>query len=510
MIELRPRQKKLKEDIRKAFRKYKRVLAIAPCAFGKTPTAASIMEDAIKVGSKILFIVDREELINQCSETLFKLGINHGVYVRGHKKLNNAAPVQLSSWQTLIRQIKNNSFKFKPNLIIYDEAHRSVAETPKTVLEFFPDAFVIGFTGTPYRNDKTGLGSFYQVKVESCSALDLINENLLIKPKIYHCEVEEVSTTDKVILDDLTEINFNEADKDVIIGADIVRNYQEICKGKQALIFCPTVERAKVIAEKFNKAGISAEFVECHTKNREKLISDFKNNKFKILTNASLLAEGFDHPSLECVILFRKMDSRIMYRQACNRCMRIYKGKTEAYILDFFDNYLEHGHPYSTEKYSLEEDDEVEEISNNEDDEDDEENGPVTCNECQFVYESELKCCPNCGAINNSKIKKIFVEAKKDLVELTEEEEIQIEKALEEKRKKDASPEEKQKEYTRLCVICMEKCKKPRWVDGMYKEKFGVWPNRVKKSPEFVKYIENYEKKESRVSKQLEWKMGLD
>lgn len=508
MIILRPRQKKFKEDIKKNFEKFKRIIAVAPCGFGKTPTAVSIMEDALKKKSTVLFIVDRDELINQCSESLSRLGLTHGVYKRNHKKLNNLASIQVTSWQTLIKQIRAKNYSFIPKLIIYDEAHRSVAETPKSVLEYFKelyDPYFLGFTATPYRTDNTGLGDFYEAIVESCSAQTLIDENLLIKPKIFHCKSDEFEI-DKVILDDLSEVNFNDTDKDVIIGADVVRNYQKICNGKQALIFCPTVERAKTIAEKFKKANISAEFVECHTKNREKLIKDFKNKKFKILTNASLLAEGFDHPSLECVILFRKMDSRIMYRQACNRCMRISEEKTEAYILDFFDNVMEHSYPYSTEKYSLSLSDEVENKNEDIDEDEQEDEIPVSCNHCGEIYDRNLEYCPKCGNLNDYKIKKIIVEAKKDLIELTEEEEKKIEA-----KAKEATYEEKQQEYTKLAVICMEKCKKPRWVDGMYKRKFGVWPNRMKKSEEFKKYIEMYENQNSKVfSKQLEWKLGIE
>lgn len=506
MLELRPRQKKWKNDIRNAFKVYKRVLAVAPCAFGKTPTAVSIMNDAVEKKSPVLFIVDREELINQCSETLSSYGVKHGVYIRGHKKLNNSALVQLSSWQTLSKQINSSTFKLKPALIIYDEAHRSVAETPKSVLEFFQDVYILGLTGTPYREDNTGLADIYQVIVESCSAQDLINENLLIKPEIFHCEVDDHSV-EKVILDDLTELNFNDAEKDIVIGADVVRNYQKLCNGKQALIFCSTVERAKKVAEKFNLAGISANFVECHTKNREKLIKDFKTKKFLILSCASLLAEGFDHPSLECVILFRKMESRIMYRQACNRCMRISKGKTNAYILDFFGNVMQHGYPYSTEKYSLTESVDEKETEVDSEDEDIEQDKPITCNNCQNIYEYTAEFCPKCGAINDALVKKIIVEAKKDLVKLTEEED----KKLEEKTK-EATQEEKQTEYTKWCVICMEKGYHPKWVKGKFKKKFDIWPNKMKKSEEFKKYLEMYENKEttSRVlSKQLEWKLGI-
>lgn len=512
MIKLRPRQVKFKNDIKKAFADgYKKILAVAPCGFGKNPTAASIMEDAEKKGGTVLFMVHRKELIDQASASLDKLGVNHGVIKRKHPKSNPLAKVQLASWQTLIRKIYSKDFKFKPTLIIYDEAHQSVAPRPKEILDFYSDAFLIGFTATPYRMDSTGLKEIYQIIVTSCDATDLIKEGLLVKPKYYRCNNIELAknknSNTTIVTDDLIEKTINELEHepDIIIGADVIRNFKKICgENKQAVVFCPKIENAERIAEKFNRAKIKAKVVDCHTSNREILLKSFARKEFQIIVNASLLSEGWDYPELDCVILMRNITSRALFRQACNRCMRIHPNKKEAYILDFFDNFSSHGMPYSKDKYSLENG--VEEKTKEE--KEDEDDAPITefCVNCQNVYDviPGIKVCPHCGIVLDDEIiklsKKIIVEAKKDLEEVDE-------------KKAPPTMDEKQERYNRLSATCMKMGHNPYWVNQQYKNIFGVYPRKMQKTEEFKRYSEEYSndgEQKQQISKQLAWVMGLD
>jgi superfamily II DNA or RNA helicase len=347
--------------------------------------------------------------------------------------------------------------------------------------------------------------------VTSCNAIDLINEGLLIKPIYFHIETNiDISSESKVVMDDLTEQVLGETEHDIIIGADLIGNYKKRCDGKQAIVFCKNVNHAKEVAERFNKAGISAEFIECNTKNRKALLEAFEKKKFKILTCATLLAEGYDYPDLECVILFRKMGSRALYRQACNRCMRISPGKKNAYILDFFNNFSDHGVPWSTEEYSLSDTvkDESEKKDKIEKEDEDNKKNPILCPKCFNVIDEipENKKCPFCKEHITETFKKIIIEIKNDLKQLDSQKEKELE------TKKVYTQEEKQKEYNKLCLKCIEKCKKPKWADGMYKKKFEVWPRKMKKPEEFIKYEKEYAKKQEQtifLTKQLEWKMGL-
>src|SRR5574338_353902 len=463
MIQLRPRQIKLKKDIRIACaNKFKKILIQAPPGFGKTPTMASIIFDAVANNKKILFLVHRKELINQCSKTLDKLGVIHSVLVNKHPKLNLSLPVQLSSWQTMKGLVKNGKIEiFIPDIIIYDEAHRSVAEQARRILDCYPCAYLFGFTGTPYRPDEKGLKELYETLITTCSTNDLINEGLIIKPIYHRCaDLGKVTTYLKQV-DGEEILDPDLADK--IIKADFVRNYKKICPNEQGVVFCSNTEQARIVAENFNNAGISANMIECKTKNREQLLNDFASKKFQVITNASLLSEGWDYPPLGSVVFLRNINSRVFYRQAANRCMRIHPGKTKAYILDFFNCWEKYeGLPWDDEDNLYELENDKDKKTRKKEIKPDLMN-IRSCNNCNIIIDCKDTHCPECGAPVNIKMEKIIAEAVNDLEVLGEEEVAKVK----------ATKDEKQKEFDKLCSICLNKKYKPGWVSQQYKKKFG-------------------------------------
>ena len=76
MIKLRPYQENLKNKTREAFKRYKKVIMLAPCGAGKTVISSSIITDSINKGKKVWFIVHRQELKQQVENTLEKFGIS--------------------------------------------------------------------------------------------------------------------------------------------------------------------------------------------------------------------------------------------------------------------------------------------------------------------------------------------------------------------------------------------------------------------------------------------------
>lgn len=486
---LRPRQIKFKNDIREAFiKRFRRILAIAPCGFGKTPTLVEIVLDALKKGKKILFIVHRVEIINHCSDDLLECGLEHGIIFTPikHKentkrkrknpipnsKFNLSLPVQLSSWQTL----KNKSADiFIPDLIIYDEAHRSVAEGPMKVLARYPNAKLIGFTATPYRSDGQGLGQLYDCLVESCQISDLIKEELLVNPEYYVCSNLEA---EKVLTENLTELEASEIEAEIIIKADIVRNFKNICGNEQCCVFCPTVERAEEVAKKFEAAGFKTGVIEATTpkKKREQLLKDFSEKKFQIILNASLLSEGWNYPELGCVILLRNLNSRMFWKQAIGRVMRTHPNKKKAYVLDFFNCIDKFGLIEDDEKYSLE--GKVQRYKSSKP-EDIFKNQYTVCINCAEIYlRSNLKCSV-CGVVNE-RDEKIIVEQIKNLEKIN-------------KETFKISKNDKQEEFSKLCEQAINKNYAPGWVNNKYRNKFGVWPKGLERTQEYRDYCEQYE-----------------
>ena len=96
-------------------------------------------------------------------------------------------------------------------------------------------------------------------------------------------------------------------DDDALVG-DIVANYQKLADGRQTVCYCVSRKHSEHTAAKFRAAGISAAHVdgETHKAERDRIISDFRRKKLRVLCNVDLLGEGFDVPGMEAVILARQ------------------------------------------------------------------------------------------------------------------------------------------------------------------------------------------------------------
>ena len=139
----------------------------------------------------------RRELIDQCSDKLRQFDVNHGVIMAG-RSANIGARTQVASIQTFTIR-KENKFFNKPNadVIILDEAHRSVSKSFKDLIEEYPEAYVIGLTATPVRNDGKGLGGIYDDLIE-CGVAHTTPESAMKKLDEIYDDVESWWTSTSV------------------------------------------------------------------------------------------------------------------------------------------------------------------------------------------------------------------------------------------------------------------------------------------------------------------------
>src|SRR5699024_249331 len=121
------------------------------------------------------------------------------------------------------------------------------------------------------------------------------------------------------------------------------------------IVYAHSIEFSKKVAQEFNEAGISAEHADSKTpaKEREKIMSDFKTGKIKVLCNVDLISEGFDVPDCTVVIMLRPTESLVLDIQQSMRCMR-YKPNKKATIIDHVANYTRFGLPDTPRTWSLE------------------------------------------------------------------------------------------------------------------------------------------------------------
>lgn len=349
MISLRTYQSKVIDDLRSTLRTHKRVCLQVPTGGGKTIIASYIMQSAVAKGNKVLFLVHLRELIEQTSAKLQAFGdIKHGVIAAGFP--SSDGDIQLAMVQTLNRR----QSEFIPDLIVIDEAHHATANQYKRVLEQYPNAFVLGLTATPIRLDGKGLKDIFNAIVTGPSVKSLMDEGHLNRYRYFSVPRMLDTSGIKTKMGEYDQEQLQKAiDESGIVG-DAVGHYQQYLAGKKAIVFCQRIKHSKQVTELFKAAGIEA----CHLDgsmskpDRESVIEKFRAGEIKVLSNCSLISEGFDVPDCDGVIMLRPTKSLGLYLQMIGRGLRPSENPT--IVLDHVGNYTRHGLPCDLRDWTLE------------------------------------------------------------------------------------------------------------------------------------------------------------
>ena len=105
---------------------------------------------------------------------------------------------------------------------------------------------------------------------------------------------------------------------------------------RKSLIFTPTVAAAFATADAVNAAGIPAAAVcgETPEDERRAILGKLHRGELMAVANAMVLTEGFDEPSVDCVVVARPTVNRALYQQMVGRGSRIFPGKADCLVLD--------------------------------------------------------------------------------------------------------------------------------------------------------------------------------
>jgi len=170
-MDLRDYQTDAIEKIRDAIRRgNRRVILQAATGSGKTIIAAEIAKCAIEKGSNVLVLQNRRDLVHQTVKKFEEYGIGDDVgTIMAGECPSLDRKIQVASIQTYSRRIQLvdddgcRRWLHSADLVIFDEAHSSIAPSYKSVLDLYKsDAVILGLTATPCRADGRGLGAMYQ------------------------------------------------------------------------------------------------------------------------------------------------------------------------------------------------------------------------------------------------------------------------------------------------------------------------------------------------------------
>lgn len=377
---------------------HKSIVSVLGCGGGKSVIQAEIARSATGKGNRVLFLVHRKELCEQITNTFKAQDVNMDL-------------CSVSMVQTVSRHIDKLP---EPRIIITDEAHHSTANSYKKIYAAFPDACRLGFTATPCRLNKGGLGEVYDKLITSVTTQWLIEHNYLSPYKYYSVKLADTSglhiKAGDYKADEVAELMQNKE-----IYGETVKQWEKLAKGKKTIAYCASVEAAEETAEQFRQAGYTAASLSGSTPKelRAQIMQEFRDSKIMILTNCELFGEGLDVPDCECTVLLRPTQSLTLYIQQSMRSMRYMPGKT-AIIIDHVGNCYLHGLPDDNREWTLEPKNKQENMVKIRE-----------CPQCYAVYPPTQQRCPYCGYAAVKEIQRNDKEVVEiDLVELKRQEDI--------------------------------------------------------------------------------------
>lgn len=251
--------------------------------------------------------------------------------------------------------VEDNHNYFVDGVLVHNCHHCKASQWNK-VIDYYKDSVVIGLTATPCRLDGKPLGDMYDDMIEVTTVKKLIKSGYLC-PYLYYAPSVIDTSELKSSGGDYTKKSLEEASFNSKIIGDNIAQYKKIANGRRNVVFAISRRHGKAICERYNEAGVSAEFLdgETHDRERKAVLERFKNGQTKVLVNVDLFGEGFDLPAIEVVSLLRPTQSLSLYLQQVGRALRICPeiGKTHAIILDHVNNYKTHGMPDDEREWTL-------------------------------------------------------------------------------------------------------------------------------------------------------------
>lgn len=403
---LRDYQENDVQQLRAAFLQgYRAPMYVCPTGGGKTIVFCNIIENAAAKGRRVMVLVHRKELLDQCSEKLYDIGVPHGLIRAGRVMTNE--PIQIASVDTLIRRLH---LAQPPDLIIFDEAHHCIRGNKwGSVAAYFEKSFILGVTATPIRTNGDGLGrnykGYFDTLISGPSIRQLIDQGWLSQPIIYAPPIGLDLKGVRVRAGDYMTADLEDRLDKIKITGDAVQHYKNICPGVPALAFCVSIKHAENVAQAFNAAGIPAASIDGTLSNhqREYRIKALAGGQIRVLTSCEIISEGVDIPVVTAALLLRPTKSLCLFLQQCGRVLRIHPGKRNSYILDHVNNTSRHGLVDEVRSWTLaptksafeqqESNTDIERVRQ--------------CRQCYAVYPLSRSACPQCGAIWIPEEKKI-------------------------------------------------------------------------------------------------------
>lgn len=337
-MELRPYQQEAQDAILNEWGKgVKNTLLVLPTGTGKTIVFTKLTERLVGQGDRVLIMAHRGELLDQAADKLRKAtGLQCATEKADQSCLGSWFRVVVGSIQTLMREKRLKQFPEDYfNTIVVDEAHHVLSSGYQRVLDHFCSAKVLGVTATPDRGDMKNLGKVFESLAYEYTLPKAIREGYLSPIKAQTIPLKL----------DLSSVSTQAGDfkiSDIGTALDpyltqIAAEMGKVCHDRKTVVFLPLIKTSQKFCDMLNRAGFTAAEINGDSKNRAQVLKDFDTGKYNVLCNSMLLTEGWDCPSVDCIVVLRPTKIRSLYCQMVGRGTRLSPetNKTELLLLDF-------------------------------------------------------------------------------------------------------------------------------------------------------------------------------
>lgn len=335
-MELRPYQKEAKDAIFSEWNAgIKKTLLVLPTGCGKTIVFAKVAEECVKEGSRVLILAHRGELLDQAADKIAKTtGLGCATEKAEQTCLGSWFRIVVGSVQSLMREKRLCQFPEDYfDTIIIDEAHHSISDSYQRILQHFSEADVLGVTATPDRGDMKNLGTVFESLAYEYTLPRAIKEGFL-------SPIKAVTIPLKI---DMSGVGMQAGDfksGEIATALDpylesIADEMEKYCSGRKTVVFLPLVKTSQKFRDILNEHGFCAAEVNGESADRSEILEAFNDGKYNVLCNSMLLTEGWDCPSVDCVVVLRPTKVRSLYCQMVGRGTRLSKGKDHLLLLDF-------------------------------------------------------------------------------------------------------------------------------------------------------------------------------
>lgn len=327
---------------------YLKIIIALPTGAGKTIVFAHFARALGLLNKRILVLAHRQELLEQAAEKISWCEPGLSIGIEQADKHAGNSQVVVASVQTLQneRLLTLNPEEF--GLVIIDEAHHAVAPTYQKIIEHFKCGeknapVLIGCTATPQRGDNIALETVFDKISYSLGIYTLIEQGYLCSIKGRRIKTDTDISNVKIQRGDFKtkELSYTVNTKER--NELVIKCYKDIEKAAKrrlkTVAFCVDVDHALTLAEMMRGYGISSQAIHgnCNATDRKQILKDFHDGKIDVLTNCMVLTEGFDEPSVECLLMTRPTRSSLLYVQMVGRGLRLAERKKFCYVVDFVD-----------------------------------------------------------------------------------------------------------------------------------------------------------------------------